>query len=235
MNEENKAKFLNHARLVSPREACGLLVIEDGKERLVICKNISEYDQQFTIDPRDYAAAADLGDVVAVVHSHPLTNPLPSEADKVSCEQTRLKWHIVACLTGEWFTFEPNGYRAPLIGRTWCHGVLDCYSLIRDYYREELSIELADYDREFEWWVKGEDLYIKHFADAGFVDIGNQPMKKHDVILMQIKSGVANHGGVFLGGDRFIHHIHKRLSSRDVFGGFWLKNTVKVVRHRSLL
>jgi proteasome lid subunit RPN8/RPN11 len=235
MKDENRVKFLAHARLMAPREACGVLIVDGGKEQLIICKNISEYDQQFIIDPFDYVAAADRGDVIAIVHSHPLSSPLPSEADLVSCEQTQVPWHIVGVITGEWHSIEPKGYKAPLIGRTWCHGVLDCYSLIRDYYRDELNIELVDYDREFEWWIKGEDLYIRHFEGAGFVDIGMGSMKKHDVILMQIQSGVANHGGIFLGGDRFLHHLHKRLSSRDVYGGYWLKNTVKVVRHRSLV
>lgn len=236
VNVENKNKFLAHARMISPREACGLLIVEGGKETLVICRNVSEYKQQsdyFVIDPHDYAEAEERGQVIAVIHSHPMSSPQPSEADRVSCEQTKIPWFIVGGITGEWFKLEPSGYKAPLVGRTWAHGVLDCYSLIRDYYMETLGIEIPDYDRDFEWWIKGEDLYSKHFGDAGFIEVPFDQLKKHDVLLMQVKSGVINHGGVYLGDDIFLHHCHQRLSSRDVFGGYWFKHTVKVIRHRS--
>lgn len=235
MNEQNKEKFLAHARTQIPREACGLLIIESGKESLVICKNISEYNQQFIIDPMDYADAEERGQIIGVVHSHPMESPQPSEADRVSCEQTKVPWYIVGALSGAWLRFDPAGYKAPLIGRTWCHGLLDCYSLIRDYYREELQISIPDYDRNFEWWIKGEDLYAKHFKDAGFIEVSFDQLQKHDVLLMQVKSGVINHGGIYLGGDQFLHHLFQRLSSRDVFGGYWFKHTVKVVRHGSML
>ncbi|MGZ3743535.1 MAG: C40 family peptidase [Pseudobdellovibrionaceae bacterium] len=235
MNQENRDKFLAHARTVIPKEACGLLIIEKGRETLVICKNISAYDQQFIIDPIDFVMAEDRGEVIAVVHSHPMNSPQPSQADKVSCGQTNLKWHIVGALTGDWVTIEPTAYKAPLIGREWCHGLLDCYSLIRDYYKEELNIEIPDYDRDFEWWAKGKNLYEENFKNAGFVEVPFEKIRRHDVILMQILSPVINHGGIYLGGDQFLHHVHNRLSSRDVYGGYWFKHSIKIVRHRSLM
>lgn len=235
MNEENKKRFLSHARIQSPREACGLIVVEDGKEKLVICKNKAEFDHQFIIDPEDYFLASENGEIVGVVHSHPMGSAWPSEADVVSCEQTKLVWHIVSCLDGEWVVLRPKGYKAPLVGRNWCHGILDCYSLVRDYFLEELKIVLPDYEREFEWWLNGKNLYLDNFSNAGFVDVPIESLRKNDVILMQLQSIVPNHAAVYLGNEMILHHLHKRLSSRDVFGGYWLKNTVKVLRHRSLL
>jgi proteasome lid subunit RPN8/RPN11 len=235
MNDANKKSFLIHARMQSPREACGLLIVENGVETLVICKNKAEYDHQFIIDPMDYVMSEERGEVIGIVHSHPMNSPQPSEADKVACSQSKLKWHIVGCLTGEWFTLEPNGYEAPLIGREWCHGLLDCYSIIRDYYKRELNLEIPDYDRDFEWWRKGENLYLENFKDAGFSEVPIKEVQKHDVILMQIQSPVINHGAIYLGDEKMLHHLHKRLSSRDVYGGYWLRHTVKVVRHRSFI
>lgn len=234
MLEINRQEFLKRARMVSPREACAVLIIEKGKETLVMCRNISDYDKQFIIHPEDFADASDRGQIVAIVHSHPMSSPVPSECDKVSCERTNLKWYIVGGLTGDWFELTPSGYKAPLVGRTWAHDVLDCYALIRDYYKDVLNVEIPDFARDFEWWHKGQNLYLENFEKAGFFEVELSEIKKHDVILMQAQAPVINHGGVYLGDGKFIHHLHKRLSSKDVFGGYWLKNTVKVVRHRSL-
>ena len=41
----------------------------------------------FILDPEDYVKADNLGNIVAVVHSHPSTPAIASQADKVSCEQ----------------------------------------------------------------------------------------------------------------------------------------------------
>jgi proteasome lid subunit RPN8/RPN11 len=215
-----------------PHEACGLLIIEKGREVFVPCKNISDLPKDsFTIDPVDFANAEDRGEIVRIIHSHCFLSPRPSEADKVSCEASGVPWSIVSVPNGDWFHFEPVGYKAPLVGRTWAHGTLDCYSLIRDYYLEILKIEIPDFERRHEWWMKGDNLYLENFAKAGFYEIPASDIRQHDVVLMQIMSPVINHGAIFIGEDKILHHIHRRLSSREVFGGYFKKHTVKVLRH----
>lgn len=234
MNEKNK----NHAfewamaHLSEKRESCGLLVDVSGEEIFIPCKNISELHDTFAIDPIDYVKAEDMGKITGVFHSHCFSSPNPSEADKVSCEATSVPWSIVSVPNGEWHHFAPSGYRAPLLGRTWLHGVLDCYSLIRDHYKEVLNIDLPDYERDFEWWLKGENLYADNFKNAGFFEVDISDIRKHDVILMQIKSPVINHAGVYEGNELFLHHLHRRLSGRDIWGGYYRKHTVKVLRHK---
>ncbi|KAG0739940.1 hypothetical protein G6F24_017181 [Rhizopus arrhizus] len=69
------------------------------------------------------------------------------------CEASGLPWHIVSVgqLAGEAptchdiQTIEPCGYVAPLEGRQFAHGILDCYSLVRDFYALELGITLSQY------------------------------------------------------------------------------------------
>lgn len=234
MVDRNKRLFLEHARDVSPREACAVLIIEKGIETLVICKNKAHSTDHFIIDKLEYSMAEDRGEVIGIVHSHPNRNPLPSEADKVACSARNIKWYIVGTITGEWFELEPNGYEAPLVGRQWGHGVLDCYSIIRDYYKKILQIDLPDFERDAEWWKKGGNLYADNFQKAGFFQTTFDSLKKHDVVLMQIDSPVINHGAVYLGDGLILHQLHKRLSSRDVYGGYWAKHTIKIVRFEGL-
>jgi cell wall-associated NlpC family hydrolase len=234
MTPENRAIALEHALKAMPMEACGVVIIERGHEVFVPCRNLSPIQNYFEIHPDDYAAAEDRGAVVRIVHSHCFASATPSEVDRVVCEQTKLPWSIVSVPNGTWFDFCPEGYQAPLVGRQWAHGVLDCYSLIRDYYSLTLGIEIPDFEREFEWWNKGQNLYVENFESAGFRQIPQKEIQKHDVIIMQIQSPVANHGAIYLGDDLMLHHLHRRLSCRDVFLGYYKRHTVKVLRHERI-
>ena len=86
-----KNSALAHAKEQDPKESCGLLIEIKGKEKYFPCKNLSNWSNQcFIIDPVDYAKAEDTGKILAVIHSHPTTQPIASQADMVSCEDTNL-------------------------------------------------------------------------------------------------------------------------------------------------
>lgn len=226
-------QIMAHARTDMPRESCGLLVSWRGKLIYHAALNIAEHNEHFIIAPQDYAAAEDVGQVVAVVHSHPFTAPEPSPDDRVGIEKTQLPWLIVNPVTGAYTVTEPSGYEAPLEGRQFSHGVLDCLTLIQDYYRREMGITLKDYPREFEWWLRGKDYYTERFEDCGFVRVSE--LQIHDVILMRVSSPVPNHGAIYLGNNRILHHVQGRLSCKEVYGGWWQKMTTGILRHGSLV
>ena len=144
-----KEEALVHAKDQDPKESCGLLLNIRGKERYYPCRNLSMTDHQcFIIDPEDYVKADNTGEITAVVHSHPVTPPSPSQADQISCEQSNLPWHIVNPKTEQWGYCEPCGYKPPLLGRPrGFGGVTDCWSLVKDWYKEEKNIELKDWER----------------------------------------------------------------------------------------
>lgn len=234
MTLETQAAIRDHARLCYPLESCGLIIIWKGKERYVPCRNLySGSNSHFEIDQKDYAAAEESGEVIKIVHSHPNEAPIPSSADLTMCEETKLPWVIVNWPTGVIKEFQPTGYQAPLVGRVFTHGVLDCYTLIRDFYKQELLIDLPDFEREDDWWKKGQDLYRKHFAEAGFFVI-EKGLRKGDLCLMQLGSDTTNHGAVYLGDGLILHHPMNRLSGRDVYGGFWQSITTLFLRHERL-
>lgn len=219
-----------HARDCYPREACGLVVVKAGREVYWPCQNVAGSADHFEIAADDYAAAEDAGEIVGVFHSHPDSPPEPSPADRVGCEASGVPWHILSVPSMRWHAFEPNGYEAPLVGRVFEHGVLDCYAIIRDWYRIERGIILPDYPRRHEWWLHGDDLYRQHFRDAGFYRT-DEPMVEGDVLLMQVGAPVPNHAAIYLDGDQILHHLQGRLSSRDVYGGYWRRVTVMRLRH----
>lgn len=234
MNEKTLQDMREHAAQEYPRECCGVVIVVRGKERYVPCRNMADTKEHFVMNPEDYAAAEDLGEVLAIVHSHCNLPPIPSQPDLVGCELSGKPWVIVSWPTGNVYAFEPSGYKAPLIGREFHHGVLDCYALCRDYYKERLGIELPDFPREYEWWLKGQNLYLDNFEEAGFVRVDPSTLREHDAILMQLASPAPNHAAIYIGDNLVLQHVMHRLSSRDVYGGWYRKCAVAVVRHRSL-
>ena len=225
---------LQHAIEEDPRESCGLLAIIKGKEKYIACHNLAvDPKDQFILSPDDYADAEDQGEITAVVHSHPVTSPKPSEADKVSCEKSGLKWWIVQPNLKVWESFEPCGYKAPLIGRTWVWGVNDCWSLCRDWYEQELGIKLRDWDRP-----NDPNEFIKNpmfngcYEKTGFRELTQEEdLEKGDLLLMSINSSGLNHIGVYLEEQTVLHHLQNRLSSRDLLDEWLLKCTGKRIRY----
>ena len=132
-----KQAIIDHANQCYPRECCG--VIANGE--YIPCTNIASDDAQFEIDPKDWVQASKQGEVQAIVHSHPDGSTNPSMFDRVQMSHHGLPWIITNGI--DIATHEPNGYQAPLIGREYHHGVMDCYTLIQDYYARELGIILS--------------------------------------------------------------------------------------------
>ena len=230
--EELRTQILQHAKADAPREACGLVAVVKGRQRYFPCQNIAETpDEHFVLS--GWHLVEDQGEVIAIVHSHPITNPEPSIADRVACEKSGLPWFIVNPNTEAWGYCEPAGFKLPYVGREFVHGVVDCYTLVRDWYAREYSIELRDYDRRDQWWDHGQNLYLDNFSKEGFRKIPVEEIQRGDLILMNLVSPVPNHAAIYMGDMQVLHHVQGRLSSRDVYGGYYGKSTACALRHES--
>lgn len=248
-------KACAHAVAEYPRESCGLLINRGGLVDYIACHNAATTpSQHFTIPPLAWEQAEEMGEVVGVVHSHPDGPPRPSEGDRASCEATQLHWHLLMVekaedgppAVTEVYSWGPEGWEAPLIGRQFHFGVLDCWALARDFYRREMGIELADVDHGPDgWWQVTDPAYTfspyedsANYDKAGLVrlDLGT-PLQRGDLIVMQIRSRSMkpNHVAIILDPDRgtMLHHLYGALSDRTIYGGYWLEATRFILRHRS--
>lgn len=228
-------EIYSYAEEQIPNECCGFLVSISGKVQFVKAKNISETPQNtFVISPQSYCEAEDAGNIEAIVHSHIYTGADPSAADRAACEQSNLPWLIVSVPERNHSIYFPKGEILPYEDRPFFHGVIDCYTLVRDYYSRELGIELPNYYRRDNWWVKGGNMYLDLADDAGFDIITTGNPKKHDLLVLQVGAEVPSHGAVYLGDDIILHHLAGKLSRKMVYGGYWKKNTWAYLRHRNL-
>lgn len=245
LTDEIKAAIQAHAAECFPAECCGLIV----NNAYVPCRNISKHADQFEIHPNDLAAAEDLGEIQAFVHSHPNASARASELDLLQIELHQKPWVICAYPDIEFQVYEPCGYRAPLVGRNYIHGIQDCYSIVRDFYERELGVYLPDYEREDAWWESKESksLYLDGFGEAGFVEVND--LQYGDVMLCRVgRTEHVNHAVIWLGDNGLLkseqteacigsalilHHPYGRKSVREVFGHQWQERVVKVVRYEN--
>jgi len=239
--ESVRAAMLEHAAAEAPRECCGLLVRdpEAGTLHYMRAANLHRGEggvDRFVLDPETWVMAEAFGDVLAVVHSHPNASANPSMADRAQCEASGLPWLIVGWPSGVMVEIGPEAWLAPLEGREFCHGVLDCYTLVQDWYLRELDIRLPDFAREDGWWERGEHLYRDHMAEAGFEVVADADPQRGDGLLMRVMyPDTENHAAVYLGEGYMLHHLYGQLSRRERWDWPWQRRTTLIVRHRSLL
>jgi proteasome lid subunit RPN8/RPN11 len=223
-----------HAEEVKPMECCGVVVKkDDGQIEYVRCRNVSEERNRFVLDPRDYVTASSIGEPIMIAHSHCYVQPDPSESDKVGCEETGLPWLIVNYPLKTYTITNPSGYEAPLVGRTFEKNTLDCYALVRDYYKRELNITLQDDVRPERWWEVGRSILVENFQKYGFVQIRADELKENDCLLMKVGASVPNHCAVYVGDNKILHHVQGRLSGYDNYSKFWRMATTHYLRYVS--
>ena len=224
---------LAHAKDQDPKESCGLLIEIKGKEKYYPCKNLSNWSNQcFIIDPIDYAKAEDTGKILAVIHSHPTTQPIASQADMISCEDTNLPWHIVNPKTEQWGYYEPSGYKPPLIGRHWVWGVTDCWALVRDWYKETKGIILRDWERPItpEEFI-ADPMFERCAWRTGFRQLRpEEKLENGDLLFMSILTTGSNHVAIFIDGD-VLHHLADRISCKEPYNEWLLKCTGMRLRY----
>ena len=110
--------------------------------------------------------------------------------------------------------FIPDKYfeNSSFTGRPFLHGLFDCYTLIRDYYKKEFNVYLpTNMQRNWEWWLQGDNLYLDSAKYYGFEEV--RELKIHDVIIMKVASPVPNHGAVYIGDNKILHHMAGRFST----------------------
>jgi len=229
-----KEEALQHAKQQAPYEACGLLIVFEGKEKYCPCTNLAEETiDQFIIDPDDWVKYEDQGEVLAIVHSHPQDTNSPSQADLASCEYFDYPFYIVSLLDDSWNYLEPSGYQAPLLGRSWVWSSQDCASLVYTWYKENRNIILKDWARpktikEFYKTMNFADL----IEQTGFKEVEkDKSFLNGDLLLFTNEYNKFSHIGIYIGDQMMIHHEIRKLSCRELYNKNWIDCTAKRFRY----
>lgn len=244
MKDSIKKHIREHALEESPYECCGILYQENGTLELkaLRCKNIAENKRvMFSVDPSDYLKASNSGEIVSFYHSHVNSSNF-SDYDKVQSEHHEIKFIMYSLKDQKFREYEPKGIESFYIGRDFCLGKNDCYTLGRDYYKKELGVDLPEKERNFEYISTNPNWYLDFFEkdSRGFKKVLEGPvtnisaLKKHDAILMKCY-GKKNpsHGAIYVDNDMILHHQINCYSRIEEYNQEFKKRTTHVLRHES--
>lgn len=240
---ENQDKIANLAEKEFPKECCGIIVSINGHNTVIPCINRSlTPEDSFAIsenDIKDYP----LDSIIAFYHSHKENDEF-SIADIAFSEKLNKKSIIYICRTKQFKQYEPHGAKIPYIGRQFFPGVLDCYTLLQDFYRQELNIKLNNIEHinrdMYNSWrdskmideqLKNSSL-VSSMLNNGFNE--TRTLRKYDVVLLRlIDIPYPIHTAIYLGDNKILHHLEE-LSTIESYRNVYKRLTVKILRHKEL-
>jgi proteasome lid subunit RPN8/RPN11 len=269
-----KRSIASHAKEDPNNEVCGVIadgkvircrnaIGSLSEAELGQIKARDNYSPDFILDAADWLKVqANNTEIQAVYHSHHLESHAEelSGADIQQSKLLKTPYIMYHTLYDSWDLYSPHfPHPYPLklnraanpksidfyLQRPWKYDRSDCYSLVWDYYRGVLGIDIGEVPRDKDprrMITKDWDRYRQELPDRGFVHLrGAAILQDHDVVLMKVNSKHnPEHIGVIIDAQKslMLHHPgDPKLSLREIYGGFWRDAAMGygVYRHKSLV
>jgi proteasome lid subunit RPN8/RPN11 len=213
------------------KECCGLIL---GDGTIKACTNKHpDPGLNFTISSAVYSRAENNAGVKAVYHSHTNGNGSFTASDVDLANRIQKPIVLYDVVNNQFSAIDPSG-NTELTGRDFCYGIYDCYSMVRDYYKQVKGVEIPNYHRSSDElvWDKAEwDWIDTQYESLGFREIGTPGIG--DVIAMSIGNNARgiNHLAIYLGDNTFLHQLAKRKSNIEIWGAPWVEYTIKYLHY----
>ncbi len=238
MHTRIKKEAIEHALSLPDQEVCGLIYQTDRAVHYYPCSNVSKDEEgiskSFEISSQDYIDANQLGNIIGIFHSHnkESTNSF-SLADLETAKSMCLPIYLYIGGLESWMDYIPDSYDVNPAGRNWAWGMSDCYEVVRIYYRNNKQIYLTDFDRDESFEFVGSDIINQYVISEGFRYVTNISfILPDDIILFSTpSSSFAHHLGIYIGGNKIVHHPRNMLSCIDPLDDDWMKSIVGVLRY----
>jgi len=227
LTPEQEQQIRQKAAATYLREICGF-VLENGEVVEVINRSDNPVEK-FEISPADYAIYEARG-IKGVWHTH-LELDSFSPTDQMVMASDTLPWAVYCLRTDRFHQCDPTA-TAPLLGRPFCFGVYDCYSLVSDKLAE-LGVTLPEWPRgEYGEWNTPAFSPFDTQANAVGRRVTDGIYSEGDILLMNLgdHQGHTDHVGVFMSDRTFLHHPADKQSRIDTYGSWWKRKTRLVLR-----
>lgn len=236
-----KSQIKTHSLELPNEEVCGF-ILDDNT--VIKARNTSfNKSKNFSIHPEDYINAENSGNIVGIYHSHPSKNNNFSDFDKINAENHN-KIYIMYCLKTDTFhEFYPGNYKNKYIGIKFDYKTNNCFTIIKNFYKQELNIEI-DVNSEFvnideKWYEKNPELYRDIWKlNPNFLEVMNKNnIQKYDIILFNYVdiSRPGHHFAIYLDDNTFLHLPRKSFSKIEVFDKHYQDKVTNIFRHKKLI
>lgn len=156
-----------------------------------------------------------------VWHSHIEGDGDFSVEDIKAAKESLTPYFLYCVKTKKTQYFDPN-HTPSYLGREFHPNWQNCYTLMQDWYRQELKVELPDYYLRYPNAYEHEDVgYSAELPKNGFREVrDDEEIRRHDVVLMYEGCPYRNHVAIVTNPDKneIIHHLFGHLSRPGIFG-----------------
>lgn len=230
-------------------ESCGLIYQINNKIKVYPCKNLSSDPRKnFLIDPYDYELCNTKGKIIACYHSHHKEGSFSYEDIKQSYKNN-LSYLLYNIKKDCFYYFDPIKYSnyKKYIGLDFSFGHRDCFSLVLDFYRNELNINIYDpaSNRELKYNPPINNLicdrvdFKKWIEDSDLISLETDNIKDFKVYDMLVfdgfRTGEPTHFGLFLENDMLLHHKYNQKSEIEPLRKAHFKYFKYFLRHKNFV
>jgi cell wall-associated NlpC family hydrolase len=229
--KELQPQIQDYCKKLAPQEACGLILKNDLEFEFVPCENIA-VDKETNFKIADTTMLKYSKDIYSIFHSHVEGGtPAVTLSDIKTCEAWGCIGSIVFLspndnnICSDVVFYGKEVIYKKLTGRPYYYNVFDCFTMIRDFYYTQLNIDLKHVYSDYGWWEHTEhkdSLYLKEPDRLNLVEIDiRQPLQVGDILSMKLgRSKCINHGSIYVGNNKILHHLEGKLSCTESFGKY---------------
>lgn len=219
-----------------PNEMCGVLT----SDTFIPVTNVAENPQKnFKLDNLELGIVYTKFEPKAIVHSHcvdprkvQLFDPrTPSCEDIEGQKKSNLPWLIVGCegMSVSAPIYLPRVKNSNYYDRQFMWYMNDCYTLVQDFYKFELGIDLPDHKAKegYEVLRKQIQIFEPFITEYGFKEVSLDSLQEGDLLLVDNAGFEENHLVIYTQGQL----LHQNTMSMLVPFETFLGRVKKVLRY----
>jgi len=226
-----------HSLKNADREACGIFVLDNFEFSFIPIENsFLQNDGHFIGDNEVFSENLINKKIFCLFHSHLIDSVDPSDLDIEVSESLCIPSYIFSTLSKNSSLYYPASYSPPdLYGRIFISHLQDCVTFVKDFYLNELNINLTDQNKD--WGRKGNlsnDHLISGLNKSFNVIENIKKVQYGDILVLRPSITPFFHLAVYSKNNKMAHHPYGMLSIQELITDSTWNQVYKVYRHKEI-